>query len=79
MLLGKEKRQSLRHTWLPSRPANGESFTPKVMEMVGGSNSMVGNAVVTYQNIQNPIRYKTNSNGSNYVISQNKEVEYTFK
>jgi hypothetical protein len=31
-------------TWVPSRPANGESFTPKVIEIVGGSNSTVGNA-----------------------------------
>lgn len=38
---------STQLTWVPSRPANGESLTPKVMEMVGGSNTMVGNAVIT--------------------------------
>ena len=38
-------------TKVPSRPANGESFTPKVMEMVGGSRSTVGSAVMTYKNL----------------------------
>lgn len=40
-----KKRERL--TWVPSRPASGESLTPKVIEMVGGSNSTVGNAVIT--------------------------------
>lgn len=34
-------------TWVPSRPAKGESFTPNVMDIVGGSNSIVGRAVNT--------------------------------
>jgi len=33
---------------VPSRPANGESFTPKVMEIVGGSNSTVGKADIIW-------------------------------
>lgn len=44
-------------TWVPSRPANGESFTPKVMEMVGGSSSTVGKAVMTCQ-IPSNVNYK---------------------
>lgn len=34
-------------TCVPSRPANGESFTPNVIDIVGGSNSIVGRAAIT--------------------------------
>lgn len=36
-------------TCVPSRPASGESLTPKVMEIVGGSNSKVGKAAETWK------------------------------
>jgi predicted aconitase with swiveling domain len=41
------EKKSETLTWVPSRPARGESLTPKVIEMVGGSSSTVGNAVIT--------------------------------
>ena len=44
-IMTEKKSETL--TWVPSLPARGESLTPKVIEMVGGSSSTVGNAVIT--------------------------------